>query len=225
MTEGQRAGEAGFTLVELLVAVVLVTLLTALLFGGLRSAAQAWSKVDRQVDAAADFEAARTLLRRAVLSAYPAFAGTDPADRTIAFDGAGDELTVVAPLPAAIAAGVEARQRFYVAAAGGAHALYMAWQLDLPAADPAAAPEHRVRLLDHVGALRFQYYGAPERGQAPTWLESWKGFAHLPELVRVHIEREGPAGAAWPDLLVETKTSMNTACIYDAVAAACRRVR
>ncbi|HEY1258693.1 MAG TPA: prepilin-type N-terminal cleavage/methylation domain-containing protein [Stellaceae bacterium] len=226
MTGRRHAGEAGFTLVELLVAVTLLTLLMALLFGGLRLAGRAWAKVDYQTDADADFWAARVLLRRAIASAYPAFAAADLSDRTIVFDGSGDALALVAPLPAAIAAGVEARQRFFVEAEGPSHAFFMGWRLDLPSADgETSLPENRVRLLGHVSAVRFDYFGAPEPALGPQWQKSWSGYAHLPDLVRVHFERDAATGPAWPDLLVAPRTTMNTACIYDAVAIGCRRVR
>jgi general secretion pathway protein J len=222
----RRSTEAGFTLIELLVAVTLMTFLMTLLFGGLRLAGRAWARVDYQTDADADFWAARTQLQRAIASAYPKFAGADLTDRTIAFDGSSDQLALVAPLPAAIAAGVEARQRFFVEAEGRSHAFYMAWRLDLPAADgEAPLPESRVKLLDHVTEVRFDFFGAPDPARSAQWQESWSGYARLPDLVRVHFERDAGAGPAWPDLLVAPKTTMNTACLYDAVAIGCRRIR
>jgi general secretion pathway protein J len=225
MIRREGAGEAGFTLVELLIAVTLLTLLMTLVFGGTRLAARAWSKADQRAVSDADLWAVETLLRRTITSAYPGFASADPSDRTVAFDGGSEALALVAPLPAAIAEGVEAQQRFFVLAEGQSQALFIGWRLDLPDAAENAQPEQRVRLLDRVRKIRFDYYGAPDQSQGPQWLQHWSGYARLPELVRVHIERENSALPEWPDLLVETKTTMNSACIYDAVAANCRRIR
>lgn len=225
MIRRKGAGEAGFTLVELLIAVTLLALLMTLVFGGTRLAGEAWSKADHRAVADADLWAVQALLRRAITSAYPAFVSADSADRTIAFDGGHEALTLVAPLPAAIAAGVEAQQRFFVLAEGRSHALFMSWRLDLPDDEEKPLPEHQVRLLDRVRKIRFDYYGAPDQSQSPQWLQRWSGYSRLPDLVRVHIEREDPGLPGWPDLLVETKTTMNTACIYDAIATSCRRIR
>jgi general secretion pathway protein J len=226
MTPQRRIHEQGFTLVELLVAVTLLALLTTLVFGALKYAARAWAATDHRAVAAADLSAVQQVFRHAIGGAYPAFASADSTAREIAFDGAGDWLALVAPLPTAIASGVEAQHRFFVEGEGRSRALVMGWRFDLPASDEAAPlSENRVRLLDHVRALRFAYYGAPDPSQAPGWWEVWSGFTRLPDLVRVHIERDDPVLPQWPDLVIATRATANTACVYDAVAAACRRFR
>jgi general secretion pathway protein J len=226
MTPQRRVGEAGFTLVELLIAVTLLALLTTLVFGALKYAGRAWAETDHRAVAAADLSAVQAVFRHAITGAYPAFASADPTDHEITFDGAGEWLALVAPLPAAIASGVEAQQRFFVEGEGQSRALVMGWRFDLPSSDEATpSPENRVRLLDHVRALRFAYYGALDPTQAPGWWERWSGYARLPELVRVHIERDDPVLPQWPDLVVETRATANTACLYDAAAGACRRFR
>lgn len=226
MTPQRRDCEAGFTLVELLVAVTLLALLTTLVFGALKYAGRAWAETDHRAIAAADLSAVQAVFRHAINGAYPAFASADPTDREIAFDGAGEWLVLVAPLPAAIASGVEARQRFFVEGEGRSRALFMAWRFDLPSSDQATPlPENRVRLLDHVRALRFAYYGALDPGQVPSWWQRWSGNTTLPNLVRVHIERDDSVLPQWPDLVVETRATANTACVYDALAGMCRRFR
>ena len=114
MTPRRRVCEAGFTLVELLVAVTLLALLTTLVFGAIKYGARAWAETDHRAVAAADLSAVQDVFRHAIGGAYPAFASADPTDREVAFDGAGEWLALVAPLPAAIASGVEAQQRFFV---------------------------------------------------------------------------------------------------------------
>jgi general secretion pathway protein J len=226
MTPQRHIGEQGFTLVELLVAVTLLALLTTLVFGAIKYAARAWAETDHRAVAAADLSAVQAVFRQAITGAYPAFASADPTDREIAFDGAGEWLALVAPLPAAIASGVEAQQRFFVDGEGRSRALVMAWRFDLPASDEATPlPESRVRLLDHLRALRFAYYGAPDPSQAPSWWERWSGSTRLPDLVRVHIERDDPVLPQWPDLVVATRATANTACFSDALAGMCRRFR
>ena len=226
MTPRRQIHEQGFTLVELLVAVTLLALLTTLMLGAIKYAARAWAETDQRAVAAADLSAVERVFHHAIIGAHPAFATADRSDRTIAFDSAEEWLALVAPLPAAIAPGVAAQQRFFVEGEGRSRALVMAWRLDLPSSDEARPlPENRVRLLDHVRALRFAYYGAPDRTQALGWRQRWSGQSRLPDLVRVHIERDDAALPEWPDLVVQPRATANTACVYDAVASACRRFR
>jgi general secretion pathway protein J len=226
MTPRRHIHEQGFTLVELLVAVTLLSLLTTLVFGSMKYAARAWAETDHRAVAAADLSAVQDVFRHAITGAYPAFASADPTDHEIAFDGAGEWLVLVAPLPAAIALGVEAQQRFFVEGEGRSRALVMGWRLDLPSSDEATPlPENRVRLLDHVRTLRFAYYGAPDQAQAPQWWARWSGYPRLPDLVRVHVERDDRALPEWPDLFVAPRTNVNAACVFDPAAGICRRIR
>ena len=57
------------------------------------------------------------------------------------------------------------------------------------------------------------------------WQSQWSGRERLPDLVRVHLERDGPSSPDWPDLLVEPRAAMNSACLFDPATLACRRIR
>jgi general secretion pathway protein J len=218
--------DAGFTLVELLIALTLVGLLATLVFGGVRLAARAWGRTDDRVAEAADRWAVANVLRDAITGAYPAFASPDPRDRTIAFDGEAISLTLLAPLPQAIAAGVTAEMRFYLAGEGASKTLVLGWRLDLPSAQNGGAlPENRVALLDRVRRIDFAYFGADRPDDAPAWHQSWSEHTALPQLVRIDLERSDPALPAWPTLVAAPRATINTGCIFDPLTAGCRRVR
>src|SRR5437868_8368536 len=153
----------------------LVGLLSTLMFSGVRLGAQAWTKVEHRTADFTDIDAVQDVLRRTIASAYPAFASSDLTDRTIAFDGDRASLSLVAPLPAAIEAGVLARERFFVAQNGATQALFMAWRLDLPSSNEGTPlPENKVLLLDHVRTAHFDYFGRRDDREAPIWQDSWK---------------------------------------------------
>lgn len=218
--------EAGFTLIEVLVSLVLLGLLTTMVFGGVRFGAQAWTAVSRSTSAAADLDAARAVLRRAIGAAYPAFSSASLADRTVAFEGTEADLALVAPLPAAIEAGILALQRFRVVQDDHGPALVMEWQLYLPAADAGRPLEvRRVKLLGGIGSVRFSYFGAPAPRQPPAWQDRWVDRTSLPNLVRVHLEPVGAGLLRWSELVVELRATANTACVYDPGELTCRRIR
>jgi general secretion pathway protein J len=217
---------AGFTLVELLIALTLVGLLATLVFGGVRLAARAWGRTDDRAAEAADRWAVANVLRDAITGAYPAFASPDPRDRTLAFDGEANSLLLLAPLPQAIAAGVTAEMRFYLAGEGATKTLVLGWRLDLPSAQTGGAlPENRIALLDRVRRIDFAYFGADGPNDAPVWHERWSERTALPQLVRIAVERSDPALPAWPTLVAAPRATINTNCIFDPLTAGCRRVR
>lgn len=222
----RRCGTAGFTLVELLIALTLVGLLTTLIFAGVRVAARAWGRTDGRAADAADQWAVANVLGGAISEAYPAFVSADLHDREIAFEGKARSLTLLAPLPQAIAAGVPAQLRFYLTGAGRSKSLVLGWRLDLPSAQNGAPlPENRVVLLDRVRRIGFAYFGADAPGDAPVWQDRWTEQAALPQMVRVRIERSDRSLPAWPDLVAAPRAMINTACIFDPLTAGCRRFR
>src|SRR5581483_6888433 len=112
----------GFTLVELLVALAIFGFLSSLVFGGVGLAIRSWTRAHDQVAGTADVWAVQGLLRRSLSGAYPALASRSAGDATIDFDGEPDALTLVAPMPQAVAVPVPARLRFFLAPDGRSRA-------------------------------------------------------------------------------------------------------
>ena len=215
-----RAGEAGFTLVELLVSLAIAGLLSALVFDGVKLAIRGWVRSQEAVAEVADVWAVESVLRRAISEARPPVPSVHPGTPTNAFDGRADSLTLLAPLPEAVGAAIPVRMTFFLVPDGDSTTLVMAWRLDLPRADGAAAqPEDRVKLLGHLRAIRFEYFGAIEPGGSPVWQASWSGRSGLPSLVRVHLERDRAAPTDLPEVVARPAAAMNAGCLYDPLAA------
>jgi general secretion pathway protein J len=213
-----RGRAAGFTLLEVLVAVTLLGLLSVALFGAVRLGAQGWRRAEQGREATQDATAVQDLLRRMIASARPVFASADPADATVAFDGAAQSLGLIGTLPDALAPGQQGEQRLFLA--NNDDTLMLAWRLDLPAPDGGALRERLVPLLDHVRAIGFTYYDAA----AAAWTDTWNGRNALPALVRLHVERDAGAPGPWPDLVAAPLVTVSTECRYTGVDAACHRM-
>jgi general secretion pathway protein J len=214
---------AGFTLLEVLVAVSLFGLLSAGLFGAVRVGSQGWRQAEQHSATTEDAVALQDVLRRIIATAKPAFASADPADRTMDFDGTAQSLNLIATLPDAIAPGQQGRIRLFLAHSGAAQMLMLAWRLDLPASDGGSLPEHYVVLLDHVRAIRFAYCGSSHGGAASYCSDDWSGRDTLPALVRLHVERDSGAPGPWPDLVAAPVATVSSECDYSGLDPACHR--
>ena len=70
----RRAGQAaahGFTLLELLAAIMLLGLLMAVLFGGLRLGARVWETADARLDASTRIQIVQDFVRQRLAAALP----------------------------------------------------------------------------------------------------------------------------------------------------------
>lgn len=178
-----RAG-AGFTLIEVIIALSLVAALLAITFGGLRVGMAAWRRGDARAEQLQRGRSLHQLLARAVGSAHPYQAETagQPAGPP-AFAGERDRLAFVTTLPPVPLAPTIA---------------FTAVSLSREAAGltirEAALPSRAVLtdltpvLVDaSVPELRFRYL----RGEDRTWAERWDPAmeASLPAAVEI----------TWPD--------------------------
>ena len=87
----------GFTLVELLIALVLVSFITLILFSALRLATRAWDGVDRASEHTAELRIARGFIERMLAQLRPTRVMVD-AQEVEVFSGTADGIELVAPL-------------------------------------------------------------------------------------------------------------------------------
>lgn len=214
-----RAGR-GFTLVELLVAMTVLGLISLALLGSLRFGATAWQRSDGQGGSVEQVELAETVLRRALVSAYPYLSASDPTDPHILFRGTDHQINFLAPAPEAL--GGAGLARFTIAAEPGESGVrLMIGATPELAADGSAArpPSVLVKGLDRAS---FAYYGVDEPGAAPTWHDRWSDRFALPGLIR--ISGVFPAGDLrhWPDLVIAPRIGADQGCVLDPLGHRCQ---
>ena len=199
--------QAGFTLVELLVAMTLLAFLSVSLFGGLRFGARSWEAV---VDSSAerdDIASTQTFLRDRLAQARlltPARLEDFSEDGN--FSGGPEQVEFIAPWLSALSLGGLYRFKLWHEDLGGGQ-LMLRWR---PAeADPDALEElgdlagQRV-LLDGIAEFSLSYYGAEDEDAEPEWLDQWENPDALPRLVRVQLAF-AEAGRVWPVFIVAPK--------------------
>jgi general secretion pathway protein J len=194
----RRRRAAGFTLVEVMVALALMSVIMLALGAAMRTMAQSEQRLDQRLQRADEMRVAAGFLGSVLGRVSPRkMAGTPPAGASpFEFAGDADAAMWVGIMPARY--GVGGRYFFRLAAegAGPDRALvirFAPWQPGAGFPDWSAAGS-RV-LVPAVGALRFEY-AEPEGGG--DWLPQWRDTERLPTRLRLSMQA---AGADWPELV------------------------
>jgi general secretion pathway protein J len=210
--------DAGFTLLELLVAMTLLGLLTLVLLGGLRFGTQIWQTSEEAMSDGNAIRSAQAELTRDISSAYPAFASIDPAHARILFTGQSDSMSLLAPdgnLP-----GSMARISIGVWQDNGHLTMGIESRPELMA--PSAPGPSRTILLRGLKSLQFAYFGSDAPHGELTWHGDWQDRTVPPALVRVRVVFADKRARAWPDLIVAPRISADASCVLDPLTKYCQ---
>lgn len=187
----------GFTLVEVVVALTLVSLVMLGLVAALRTFGDTGARLEARAARADDMRLVSGLLRQLLRDA----SGQHPAlladgNQAPPLLGAAQSIEWLAPMPARHGAGGLHRLRLYVRPQGSGAALSLQFVPFVPAekeVDWSAEPV--TTLLDDVSSFSVQY----QRLGQSAWQSDWDDPMVLPGQLRVRIVAEG---GPWPELLV-----------------------
>ncbi|MFI4986211.1 MAG: prepilin-type N-terminal cleavage/methylation domain-containing protein [Alphaproteobacteria bacterium] len=193
-------GAAGFTLLEVLVALALLALVSAMLAGGIRFGARAWEAQDERLAAASELDAVRSLVRQLIAAGEPlALAGVGPESAPLYLDGRRDSITLVTDLPEALAGRDLYDATLTLASAGR---LVLRWRPHLRKPEVgAAAPWTETEMLRGVAAIDLQYYAPASEDEPGRWLADWRQPAALPALVRMRLSFAPGDRRRWTELV------------------------
>jgi general secretion pathway protein J len=206
MIGARRRSSAGFTLLELLIAITLLGLLMAALFGGLRLGARAWDRSEERLEQSARLQAVQNFLRDRLAQAYPLYADDESGRLRLDFEGDDAEVRFVTLMPEYLGTGF-AELVLAVEDRSDAKDLVVRWRhFELEAQrDEEAEPQIKVLLAD-IEALEVAYYGVRARNEPAMWHEQWLEGSALPQLVRLRVLFFEGDRRYWPDLIVRPMT-------------------
>ena len=175
----------GFTLLELLIAITIMSLILVMLSGGVQFAGSAWRKQEEQITRQGDINAVQTVLRQLL------GAGKD-------FQGSPQSVKFVAPMPAALARGglfdIELME------AGGK--LLLTWQPHFKGA-ATSLPRNDTVLLDGVDAFDLAYYIDQKGWQGATTDKS-------KAIDLIAIKARLSDGRNWPQLVISPAINVSS---------------
>ncbi len=199
----QGRQDAGFTLVELLVAFVILGLIMVALAGGINFGTRAWEASARRSADIEEVVGVQSFLRRQISRAVLTVdeesatgAGTD-------FVGTTDNLRFAAPWLSPVGAGGIYVFDLSVEAAGSGRDLKLQWALRHPEWSGTFDPQSRNQrvLMKDISGLRIRYLGDTER-EDTAWASVWEDPLFLPRLIEIDVELSRGDSRVWPPLII-----------------------
>jgi general secretion pathway protein J len=194
----------GFTLVELLVAMVVLSFLSAAVAGVLHTARRFSEATDRLAHETGSVRTTHALLRRILSSAIPIMSAV-AGKRRLLFDGERDRLTLVGQLPRATGLQGLAQLTIENRRIDGTQSLVLRY-----------APLHPERKLTEtdrgwtqvviargIDKVQWQYFGVDTSGSSPKWRSLWNHDRFAPMAISLLVTDS--EGVDWPELIVATR--------------------
>jgi general secretion pathway protein J len=199
------SADAGFTLIEVLVSLVLLALVLALLAGGVRFARGTWDAAAR-LEEQTGADMAEAFLRARLGEAMALYEQHGSGMVRVVFHGAAGALSFVAPAPNGPAGAALYRYGLEIAAeAGPGRGALVVKLAPYRARQTETGAEWAVQshvLVRNVASLTLRYFGRSRPGAEPAWHAAWTRTDATPNLVELRIGRNAAHGG--PVALVVT---------------------
>jgi general secretion pathway protein J len=194
---------SGFTLLEVMLAIVLLAVLLAGVWGAVRTAVHAMHSGETQIDRTNRLRVAEEFMRRQVSRILPLSYGSDESTNTnYVFEGDANYMRFVAPMPGYLSKGGPYVQTLRLVGSRNGKQLvftdYMLNGFDLENEKPSDT-EPAV-LLDQIQDGKFEYRTLDDNGDLTDWLDQWDDPTVTPVMVRVLITMRPEALVTFPDL-------------------------
>ena len=218
-----RRLQAGFTLIEMVVAMALLGTMMLLLYSGLTFGLRSWDAADANGHRTADRRIAENFLRREIAETFP-MRFKDPMTLKIAFEGKENRLRFVSSRPAGISASGLSLVGIEIEADDVKRTRNLVMRRAMP--DDAAkdfAPLDRGErsvLFEGVEAIAFTYFGSENDFTDPKWVEAWDYAGRIPQLIRIRIKAAD--GSMLPEMVVKIMLSEEAGCLESAFQRVCR---
>jgi len=194
---------AGFTLVELLLAITLMSILLALTYTGLRAATRSSERGETMLAAGGEMRASHQFVRRQLNQMLPLpFDVTDSAEELrIVFVGDSRSIQYVAPMPGYLGSGGPQVQLIELARGDNKDVLQFSHALLQGYEEEQLFDRDPVVLLESVKSGGFEFLGLDEEGVPMDWTSSWDQPELLPLAVRLNVEFADDVKMQWPELV------------------------
>lgn len=197
-----RYGTRGFSLLEVLLAIILLALLIAGAYSGIHAAANAMRAGEAAIDRADRLRTAQEFLRHQLSRILPLTFAQKEDGTTYVFEGKRDFMRFVAPMPGYLSRGGPYVQTLELArGTDGLQLQFADTMLNGFDVDKSRNSDvEPVVLLDHIRDGSFQYQTLDEQGKLAGWSSDWPDASVTPLMVRIQLSMQPGIQMPWPVL-------------------------
>jgi len=180
--------DAGFTMLELLLALALMSLITSTIVAGLYLARRAWDST-RDRETAVELEEAAHALSDLLSRSYPMLMARENAPPILAFQGLANGCRFVALSEGDADWGGFVMSEIATVGAGAGQSLNVWTSVYRADAGITISVDdmRKTQVLRDVDFLEFSYFGASDPQAQPVWSSAWTERLTLPRLVAVRL--------------------------------------
>lgn len=190
----------GFTVLELLVSLALLTLITAHLSGALYQSRRV-SEIQVRISDRLERQLIRHYLTSSLANAQSVFDAGSENQPMLAFDGTPDTLSFVAVNDSRLDRGGLYKHQVEVGDGEEGRSLVLTRNLFRPSISVSSSVETRT-LLSGLDNATFRYFGTLAGEREAGWHDTWQSQKSLPQLIEMNVTYRDARHAPMPPLVV-----------------------
>jgi len=199
-------GRRGFTLVELLLAITLLSILLALTYGGFRASTRATDRGQDILEESSRLRLAHQFVHRQLNQILPmSFSDAEQDDLPVVFEGDASTIRYVGPMPGYLGFGGPQVQELRIVASENGRALVLSHALLQGFEEANLDARAPILLIDGIEGGGFMFQGLDEQGEPAPWQDNWDETSVLPLAVALQIDFDEEAHMVWPDLVASVR--------------------
>ncbi|MEE4304819.1 MAG: prepilin-type N-terminal cleavage/methylation domain-containing protein [Wenzhouxiangella sp.] len=215
-TPCRRRRQGGFTLIEVLLAIALVSIIMAMAYGGFRASVRATNSGEEVIEQTNRLRVVQQFVRRQLMQSRALIIEQFEDGEIVRFEGDRDHVRFVSPMPGYLSYGGPYVQELSLER--GSEGLELVYYYAMLNGYEDGALEDTTDgrvLMEDVGDGEFIFLDFdPETGET-FWIDFWEETERLPLAVGVLLDLESERGLVWPDLIapvmVDTREATRSA--------------
>ncbi len=198
----------GFTLIEVLIALTLLSIMVVLLFTSLKICADSWEKGESKIAEVDEVGVVYNFFQRHLSAALPLWNDVKEGEKVFSFQGKSQSLQFVSTFPASAEKPGPQLFSIFMQDEGQERVIKVLLTPFFPVADGEESQGDPDTLIDHVSNFSLSYFGAEDATSESVWRDEWLEKKFQPKLVKIKIELENEI--FWPEMIIELKATGST---------------